>query len=91
MIPERAARVVSSITSSHSNVIENSITDWTRLISIVDPTNYTGHGSGFKVNCYTKRHKEWLPHPEEGEILILRNVKVSVYKKINYESLNFSS
>lgn len=45
-------------------------------MSLVDPTNYNTHSSGLKINCFTKRYKEWLPHAEEGEVLILRNVKV---------------
>ncbi|KAF8969864.1 hypothetical protein BDZ97DRAFT_1793052 [Flammula alnicola] len=54
--------------------------DWMRFINIVDPSNYHPHGSGLKINCFTKRHKEWLPHPEEGDVLILRQVKIGEYQ-----------
>ena len=45
-----------------------------RFVHIVDPSNQ-GSG-GFKINCFTKKYREWLPHPEGWHVLILRNVKV---------------
>lgn len=52
-----------------------SFSDWMRFIHIIDPSN---HGSqGLKINCFTKKYKEWLPHPEWQHVLILRNVKVT--------------
>ena len=50
--------------------------DWMRFVHIVDPSN---HGSGaLKINCFTRKYPEWLPHPEGWHVLILRNLKVSI-------------
>lgn len=48
------------------------------FVHIVDPSNYSVQSSGIKINCFSKRYKEWLPHPEVGDVLILRNVKVQI-------------
>jgi hypothetical protein len=49
-------------------------------INIVDPSNASDDmmstAEGFKINCFTKRYAQWLPQPNIGEVLILRNVKV---------------
>ena len=59
-----------------------------RYLDLVDPSNYNTHRSGFKINCFTKRQKEWLPHPEEGDVLILRNVKVWLQKLETFDGLD---
>lgn len=55
-------------------------TEWMRYIHIVEPRSFNddnlGSSRGFKVNCFTRRYKEWLPHPNLGEPIILRDVKV---------------
>ena len=51
-------------------------TDWMRFIDIIDPSNYGS--TGLKINCFTKKYKEWLPHPVWGHVVILRNVKVAL-------------
>ncbi|KAF8201570.1 hypothetical protein BJ912DRAFT_506644 [Pholiota molesta] len=53
--------------------------EWMRFVHIVDPSNYTVQSSGIKINCFAKRYKEWLPHPEVGDVLILKNVKIEEY------------
>lgn len=51
-------------------------------IDIVDPSNYHlndfGRSTELKINCFTKRYKEWLPHPNVGDVILLRHVKVLV-------------
>lgn len=32
----------------------------------------------FKVNCFQKKHIEWLPQAEVGDIVIFRRVKVTI-------------
>ncbi|KAF9475059.1 hypothetical protein BDN70DRAFT_996679 [Pholiota conissans] len=54
--------------------------DWMRFVDIVDSSNYSTYAAGFKINCFTRNHEAWLPHPEVGDILILRNVKVQEYQ-----------
>lgn len=40
--------------------------------SVDDPAaNSVGHG----ITMFTKRCKEWLPSPKQGDILILRGIK----------------
>jgi hypothetical protein len=56
--------------------LTRSSSDWMRFVHIVDPSN-DGSG-GLKINCFTKKYREWLPHPEGWHVLILRNVKVSI-------------
>lgn len=54
-------------------------------MTIVDPSNFdasnnhgTVGGKGIKVICFTPQIKEWLPSPEEGDAVILRNLKVGL-------------
>ena len=57
-------------------ILRGGPSDWMRFVHIVDPSN---HGSGaLKINCFTRKYPEWLPHPEGWHVLILRNVKVSI-------------
>ncbi|KAF8798203.1 hypothetical protein BYT27DRAFT_7123725 [Phlegmacium glaucopus] len=51
-----------------------SFSDWMRFIHIIDPSHHDA--KGWKINCFTKKYKEWLPHPEWWHVLVLRNVKV---------------
>ncbi|KJA18611.1 hypothetical protein HYPSUDRAFT_89942 [Hypholoma sublateritium FD-334 SS-4] len=75
---ERTVTLIGVVVQMSSPKMSNS-GDWMRYLDLVDPSNYYTHRSGFKVNCFTKRHKEWLPHPEEGDVLVLRNVKIKNY------------
>lgn len=54
----------------------NSCSDWMRYVHIVDPSHHDS--KGLKINCFTKKYKEWLPHPEWWHVLVLRNVKVGI-------------
>ncbi|KAJ7096479.1 hypothetical protein C8R43DRAFT_263328 [Mycena crocata] len=56
--------------------------DWNRTLWIIDPSHYTEFLStgakdpaAFRVNCFSP-HKHWLPAAQEGDIIVLRNVKV---------------
>ncbi|KAF9564368.1 hypothetical protein CPC08DRAFT_815978 [Agrocybe pediades] len=57
--------------------------DWMRYIQIVDPRSPNGENLAdsrpLKINCFTRRYKEWLPHPKLYDCLILRNVKVDEF------------
>lgn len=48
--------------------------DWMRLVHLVDPSNC--YDTGFKVNFFTKKYPEWLPHASLYDILILRDLQV---------------
>ncbi|KAF9036644.1 hypothetical protein BJ165DRAFT_1504863 [Panaeolus papilionaceus] len=59
--------------------------EWMRFLNIVDPSNYNPNDEvyqsiGFKVNIFSKKHKEWLPHPRIGDTVLLRNVKIQPYQ-----------
>ncbi|KAG5651108.1 hypothetical protein H0H81_009839 [Sphagnurus paluster] len=45
--------------------------------SNTDMNDFSGDGS-FQINCFTDRYKQWLPQPELGEIMIMRDVKGSL-------------
>ncbi|KAF8163505.1 hypothetical protein B0H34DRAFT_695665 [Crassisporium funariophilum] len=57
--------------------------DWMRYIHLVDPSNCDVGTSTWskelKINCFTKKYKEWLPNPQDGDVIILRSVKVVDY------------
>ncbi|KAG6884136.1 hypothetical protein C0993_001045 [Termitomyces sp. T159_Od127] len=60
--------------------------DWYCNVQIVDPSNtqvedLNGFG-GFRVNCFTRKYAQWLPHPSPGEVLIMRDLKISIYNGI---------
>ncbi|KIM48825.1 hypothetical protein M413DRAFT_21140 [Hebeloma cylindrosporum] len=58
--------------------------DWACSIDIVDPSNYhlndLGRSQALKINCFTKRYREWLPHPKIGDVIILCHVKIVEYQ-----------
>lgn len=57
--------------------------DWHCSFRMVDPGNANLEVSasfrGIQVNCF-KKAKHWLPCPELGDIIILRGVKVSMFR-----------
>ncbi|KAG5354094.1 hypothetical protein C0989_009792 [Termitomyces sp. Mn162] len=57
--------------------------EWCCNVQLVDPSNtevenLTDAG-GFRVNCFSRKYAEWLPYPDLGEILIMRDLKISNY------------
>ena len=56
--------------------------DWSICFSVLDPSIldsfggvlYTG-GVGIKINCFM-RLKQLLPNPKQGDVVLLRQVKV---------------
>ncbi|PPQ67468.1 hypothetical protein CVT24_011525 [Panaeolus cyanescens] len=59
--------------------------EWMRFLHIIDPSNYSADWEafssiGFKVNIFSKKHKEWLPHPRIGDAVLLRAVKIQQYQ-----------
>ncbi|OAX33517.1 hypothetical protein K503DRAFT_700285 [Rhizopogon vinicolor AM-OR11-026] len=57
--------------------------EWTRGFSLVDPScmeddvDVVNHE--FIVNCFQKKHTEWLPHAEVGDIVLFRRVKATTF------------
>ncbi|TFK60687.1 hypothetical protein BDN72DRAFT_965561 [Pluteus cervinus] len=49
--------------------------EWYCILEIIDPTT----DSKLSVNCFSKEKEEWLPVPNEGDVIILRNIKTSTY------------
>ncbi|KAG1743381.1 hypothetical protein EDB19DRAFT_1964058 [Suillus lakei] len=58
--------------------------DWRRIFSIVDPSCMEDDVHimtyNFTVNCFQKKHTEWLPQTEFGDIVLLRRLKTSTYR-----------
>ncbi|KAF9526950.1 hypothetical protein CPB83DRAFT_434952 [Crepidotus variabilis] len=46
--------------------------EWSISMDIIDPSRYH---QNLKINCFTPRHEGWLPCPQTGDVIILRNVK----------------
>ncbi|TFK54610.1 hypothetical protein OE88DRAFT_933707 [Heliocybe sulcata] len=62
--------------------------DWMACITVLDPSNAdldSGYGfgdkDGFKINCFSKLYQEWLPRPRQGDVLLLRKVKRSIWQE----------
>jgi hypothetical protein len=56
------------------------VKEWTRGFSLVDPSYMEDDVDivlrSFTVNCFQKKHTEWLPQAEIGDIVIFRRLKV---------------
>jgi hypothetical protein len=59
--------------------------DLSCALTLVDPSNlnvnnHSGFvdGLGCQVNCFTAKYEGWLPSPRNGDVLLLRGVKVSI-------------
>ncbi|KAG1723165.1 hypothetical protein EDD22DRAFT_790179 [Suillus occidentalis] len=57
--------------------------EWTRIFSIVDPSCMEDDvdflGYKLTVNCFQKKHVEWLPQAEVGDIVIFRRLKATAF------------
>lgn len=51
------------------------------MVKVVDPsmisTEHLDDVKAFSINCFQKSREDWLPNPMEGDVLILRQVRVS--------------
>ncbi|KAG2037353.1 hypothetical protein BDR03DRAFT_957486 [Suillus americanus] len=58
--------------------------DWSRIFTIVDPSCMEDDVDvvtyNFTVNCFQKKHKEWLPQAEVGDIVLFRRLKTSPFR-----------
>jgi hypothetical protein len=59
------------------------VLEWSRNFTIVDPSCMEDDVDivtyNFTVNCFQKKHAEWLPQAEVGDIVLFRRVKVSIH------------
>jgi len=53
------------------------IAEFSTTVDLFDSSNYQS-STAFKVNCFTKRYVAWLPHPEIGDVIVMRDVRVIV-------------
>ena len=58
------------------------LSDWSISFSLLDPSVLDSFGgvlytndAGIKINCFMKV-EQWLPNPKEGDVILLRHVKV---------------
>ncbi|TFK76258.1 hypothetical protein BDN72DRAFT_830807 [Pluteus cervinus] len=51
--------------------------DWSCNLKLVDPT--ADISTVFSVNCFSKKYEEWVPNPDPGDVVILRNIKTSTF------------
>ncbi|KAG9318610.1 hypothetical protein JVU11DRAFT_703 [Chiua virens] len=54
--------------------------DWTRSITLVDPSTIDLPRQSIKVNCFQKKYSEWLPQVQKDDIVILRKLKAVDFK-----------
>ncbi|KAG1765740.1 hypothetical protein EV702DRAFT_1151457, partial [Suillus placidus] len=58
--------------------------EWSRNFSIVDPSCMEDDVNvvtyNFTVNCFQKKHMEWLPQAEVGDIVLFRRLKTSTFQ-----------
>ncbi|KAG6862080.1 hypothetical protein C0995_007210 [Termitomyces sp. Mi166 len=55
--------------------------EWFCNVQLIDPSimkaeNLSGF-RGFRVNCFNRKYAQWLPYPSLGEVLIMRDLKIS--------------
>lgn len=58
------------------------LSDWCICFSLLDPSVLDSFGGvlytsspGIKINCFM-RVEQWLPNPKQGDVILLRQVKV---------------
>jgi hypothetical protein len=58
------------------------LSDWCICICLLDPSVLDSFGgvlyvnnAGIKINCFM-RVEQWLPNPKQGDVILLRQVKV---------------
>jgi hypothetical protein len=59
------------------------LSDWCICFSLLDPSVldsfggilYVNSHAGIKINCFM-RVERWLPNPKQGDVILLRQVKV---------------
>ncbi|KAG2363432.1 hypothetical protein BDR07DRAFT_1404363 [Suillus spraguei] len=74
--------VIGVVTSTKS-LFQTRNGDWSRNFCIVDPScmekdlDIVTHK--FTVNCFQKKHAEWLPQAEVGDIVLFRRLKISTF------------
>ncbi|KAI6036462.1 hypothetical protein BKA83DRAFT_26059 [Pisolithus microcarpus] len=59
-----------------------STNEWSRSFTVVDPSIASGNGFsavGVGVTCFQKTYVEWLPQVAEGDVVILRKLKISEF------------
>ncbi|KAK7034065.1 hypothetical protein VNI00_012496 [Paramarasmius palmivorus] len=82
-VPPRGQCTVAGIVVSVTDIKTTRTGDFTCTLDIVDPSNCKLEDdsyrniSGMKVNCFTRKNTEWLPCPEPGDVVILKDVKVA--------------
>lgn len=54
----------------------HSFLEWSRSITLVDPSVVDSSRQNIKVNCFQKKYLEWLPQVQKDDIVILRKLKV---------------
>ncbi|KAG1827545.1 uncharacterized protein BJ212DRAFT_1256958 [Suillus subaureus] len=58
--------------------------EWSRNFTIVDPSCMEDDVDvvtyNFAVNCFQKKHTEWLPQAEVGDIVLFRRLKTSMFR-----------
>ncbi|KAH9981741.1 hypothetical protein BJV74DRAFT_853868, partial [Russula compacta] len=76
--------VVSSVAKEPSQSVKG---DWCICLSLLDPSVLDAfggvlyaHGAGTKINCFM-RVKKLLPNPKQGDIILLRHVKIQQWKE----------
>ena len=52
------------------------VSEWSRSFTIVDESTVNRGEPRLVVNCFQKKYVEWLPQANEGDVVILRNLKV---------------
>lgn len=67
------------------------IKEWTRTFSLIDPSCMEDDvdvvNRSFLVNCFQKKHIEWLPQAEIGDIVLFRRLKVIIHSLCHFKLL----
>ncbi|KAI0064530.1 hypothetical protein BV25DRAFT_1914244 [Artomyces pyxidatus] len=86
-LADRKMSFILAVVTSCREITTTQTGDLSQCITVLDPSNldkYGGilcpEGAGIKVNMFTKKYERWLPSPQSGDVIILREVKVQDYQ-----------
>ncbi|KAH7923468.1 hypothetical protein BV22DRAFT_1068672 [Leucogyrophana mollusca] len=76
---------VIAVVSSCRSPARTRTNEWGRSFDLVDPSNVDAESTyfdctGLAVNCFQKKYAEWLPSVKQGDIVILRKLRITQFQ-----------
>ncbi|KAI0263356.1 hypothetical protein BC834DRAFT_309854 [Gloeopeniophorella convolvens] len=84
--PKAIVSVIAVVSSVTNEPKPSARGDWFNCLALLDPSTLDAHGgvlhadgAGMKANCFMSL-KQWVPSPQQGDILILRSVQIQEWQ-----------